>query len=207
MEKAQNIAIIEDNHEILTALCRKISEIDGFTCKTAFSDPKEFMNRCDYVPDIVLLDLHFPNANGLEYIEPISEKYPDTKIVINSIMDDSDTIFSALKRGALGYIDKQSIDINFEDVLKTVAGGGGYMTPSTARKVMQSFRQPNIFREKLTPREKDITMDVINGLSYKLIAEKNHISIETVRSHIKNIYRKLKVNSRSQLFGLSKRDL
>ncbi|MFM9028331.1 MAG: response regulator [Bacteroidota bacterium] len=207
MELIQKVVIVEDNHEILKALSEKISQIEGFSCESTFADPREFLKFCDFNPDIVLLDLNFPYINGLEYIESISEKYPDAKIVINSIMDDSDTIFSALKRGALGYIDKQSIDINFEDVLRTVANGGGYMTPSTARKVMESFRQPNLFKEKLTPREKDITMDVINGLSYKMIAEKNHISIETVRSHIKNIYRKLKVNSRSQLFGLSKRDI
>ncbi|MFM7217393.1 MAG: LuxR C-terminal-related transcriptional regulator [Bacteroidota bacterium] len=202
-----SVVIIEDNNDISKALQEKVNQIAGFQCEHAFAGPKEFLESGDLKPDIILLDLHFPNARGLDYIEPITDRFPEARVVINSILDDTDTIFSALKRGALGYIDKQSIDINFEEVLRIVSDGGGYMTPSTARKVMQSFRQPNLFREKLTSREKDITTDVINGLSYKMIAEKNHISIETVRSHIKNIYRKLKVNSRSQLFGLSKSDL
>jgi DNA-binding NarL/FixJ family response regulator len=121
---------------------------------------------------------------------------------MNTIKDDQETIFTALKRGALGFIDKQSFDVNYEDVLLNIAKGGAYMTPSIARKVVSNFQDSNNTLEKLSPREKDIANRILEGLSYKLVAIECGISIDTVRIHIKNIYRKLKINSKSQLFNL-----
>jgi DNA-binding NarL/FixJ family response regulator len=140
--------------------------------------------------------------NGLDAIDPILTKYPDALIVMNTIKDDQETIFTALKRGALGFIDKQSFDVNFEEVLQIVANGGAYMTPSIARKVVTNFHEPSSSLEKLSPREKEIANGILKGLSYKLVAMECGISIDTVRIHIKNIYRKLKINSKSQLFNL-----
>ena len=143
-----------------------------------------------------------PEMNGLDAIDPILTKYPDALIVMNTIKDDQETIFTALKRGALGFIDKQSFDVNFEEVLQIVANGGAYMTPSIARKVVTNFQEPSSSLEKLSPREKEIANGILKGLSYKLVSMECGISIDTVRIHIKNIYRKLKINSKSQLFNL-----
>jgi DNA-binding NarL/FixJ family response regulator len=140
--------------------------------------------------------------NGIDAIDPILLKYPEALIVMNTIKDDQETIFTALKRGALGFIDKQSFDVNYEDVLLNIAKGGAYMTPSIARKVVSNFQDSNNTLEKLSPREKDIANRILEGLSYKLVAIECGISIDTVRIHIKNIYRKLKINSKSQLFNL-----
>jgi DNA-binding NarL/FixJ family response regulator len=143
-----------------------------------------------------------PEMNGIDAIDPILLKYPEALIVMNTIKDDQETIFTALKRGALGFIDKQSFDVNYEDVLLNIAKGGAYMTPSIARKVVSNFQDSNNTLEKLSPREKDIANRILEGLSYKLVAIECGISIDTVRIHIKNIYRKLKINSKSQLFNL-----
>jgi DNA-binding NarL/FixJ family response regulator len=101
-------------------------------------------------------------------------------------------------------VDKQSLDVDFEEVLKTVAGGGAYMTPKVARIVFNSFQRPQARFEKLTEREQDVCTAILDGLSYKLIAERYNISINTVRMNVKNIYRKLKINSKGELFNLSR---
>ena len=201
MKKKYNVVVIEDDRIISELLKNKINESDDFLVVNTYENPVLFLN--DKIKfDIILLDIVMPEMNGLDAIDPILTKYPDALIVMNTIKDDQETIFTALKRGALGFIDKQSFDVNFEEVLQIVANGGAYMTPSIARKVVTNFQEPSSSLEKLSPREKEIANGILKGLSYKLIAMECGISIDTVRIHIKNIYRKLKINSKSQLFNL-----
>jgi DNA-binding NarL/FixJ family response regulator len=131
-------------------------------------------------------------------------KYPETAIIMNTIKDDTETIFAALKKGALGYVDKQSFDIRLEEVLRIVSEGGAYMTPKIARNIINSFQQSHHDFENLTQREKDVTNCILDGLSYKMIADSLDISVDMVRSNIKSIYRKLNINSKGQLFNLAK---
>jgi DNA-binding NarL/FixJ family response regulator len=201
MKKKYNVVVIEDDRVISELLKNKINESDDFLVVNTYENPVLFLN--DKIKfDIILLDIVMPEMNGLDAIDPILTKYPDALIVMNTIKDDQETIFTALKRGALGFIDKQSFDVNFEEVLQIVANGGAYMTPSIARKVVTNFQEPSSSLEKLSPREKEIANGILKGLSYKLVAMECGISIDTVRIHIKNIYRKLKINSKSQLFNL-----
>jgi DNA-binding NarL/FixJ family response regulator len=201
MKKKYNVVVIEDDRVISELLKNKINESDDFLVVNTYENPMLFLN--DKIKfDIILLDIVMPEMNGLDAIDPILTKYPDALIVMNTIKDDQETIFTALKRGALGFIDKQSFDVNFEEVLQIVANGGAYMTPSIARKVVTNFQEPSSSLEKLSPREKEIANGILKGLSYKLVAMECGISIDTVRIHIKNIYRKLKINSKSQLFNL-----
>ena len=201
MKKKYNVVIIEDDRIISELLKNKINESDDFLVVNTYENPVLFLNdKINF--DIILLDIVMPEMNGLDAIDPILTKYPDALIVMNTIKDDQETIFTALKRGALGFIDKQSFDVNFEEVLQIVANGGAYMTPSIARKVVTNFQEPSSSLEKLSPREKEIANGILKGLSYKLVAMEYGISIDTVRIHIKNIYRKLKINSKSQLFNL-----
>ena len=201
MKKKYNVVIIEDDRIISELLKNKINELASFSVVSTYENPVDFLT--DNIKfDIILLDIVMPEMNGLDAIDPILTKYPDALIVMNTIKDDQETIFTALKRGALGFIDKQSFDVNFEEVLQIVANGGAYMTPSIARKVVNNFQEPSSSLEKLSPREKEIANGILKGLSYKLVAMEYGISIDTVRIHIKNIYRKLKINSKSQLFNL-----
>ena len=201
MKKKYNVVIIEDDRIISELLKNKINESDDFLVVNTYENPVLFLN--DKIKfDIILLDIVMPEMNGLDAIDPILLKYPEALIVMNTIKDDQETIFTALKRGALGFIDKQSFEVNFEEVLQVVANGGAFMTPSIARKVVNNFQEPSSSLEKLSPREKEIANGILKGLSYKLVAMEYGISIDTVRIHIKNIYRKLKINSKSQLFNL-----
>lgn len=204
MTHIEQVVIIEDDHILGEILQERVNSIPGFKCKYIFAGPLKFLTRKPEA-NIILLDIVMPEMNGLDAIEIILKKYPDVAIIMNTIKDDTDTIFTALKRGALGYIDKQSIGINLQEVLQTVANGGAYMTPSIARKVFNSFQEPKNHFEKLTERERDVTNGILEGLSYKLIAQKHEISIDTVRMNVKNIYKKLKINSKGELFNLAKK--
>lgn len=200
----QQVVIVEDDHILGEILRERVNAISGFHCSHVFEGPLSFLVRKPEA-HIILLDIVMPEMNGLEAIDLILKKYPDVAIIMNTIKDDTDTIFTALKKGALGYIDKQSVGVNLEDVLRTVAGGGAYMTPGIARKIFNSFQEPRNHFEKLTDRERDVTNGILEGLSYKMIASKYDISIDTVRMNIKSIYKKLKINSKGELFHLAKK--
>jgi DNA-binding NarL/FixJ family response regulator len=201
MDKTYKVVIIEDDVVLTHYLSSKINEIQNFEVLKTYLNPVLFLaDNLQF--DIILLDVMMPEMNGLDAIEPILLKYPDSLILMNTIKDDQETIFKALKKGALGFLDKQSFDINYEEVLNIIANGGAFMTPSIARKVIENFQSPTFTLESLSPREKEIADGILNGLSYKAVALAHGIAIDTVRIHIKNIYRKLKINSKSQLFNL-----
>jgi DNA-binding NarL/FixJ family response regulator len=198
------VIIIEDDLVMGNILKSRINETALFRCKHIFEEPISFLKENEKA-DIILLDVVMAKMNGLDAIEQILNKYPDVAIIMNTIKDDTDTIFGALQKGAVGYLDKQCININLEEVLQTVASGGAYMTPLIAKKVVDSyFHSGNRFGE-LTNRERDVTNLILDGYSYKMIATEYDLSIDTVRFYIKNIYRKLKINSKGELFNLNKK--
>lgn len=203
--KTYQIIILEDDFYLAQLLKERINAIQDFSCMSIYSNPVEYLSR-GTPADIILLDIVMTEMTGLEAIEPILAKYPKTSIIMNTIKDDVETIFEALKKGALGYVDKQSYDISLEEILRTVASGGAYMTPKIARKIFTSFQVKKTGKqfEGLTPRERDVTTAILDGLSYKMISVKFNISIDTVRMNVKNVYRKLNINSKGELFHLSK---
>ena len=203
MEKRQEVVVLEDDSILAEVIRDRVNRIEGFECRHIFESPLQFLSS-GLRADIVLLDVVMPGMNGLDAIEPILAANPEAAIVMNTIRDDSETIFAALKRGALGYLDKQSFDVRLEEVLAIVSGGGAYMTPKIARNVIDSFQQSHQDFEKLSQRERDVTHAILDGLSYKMIADKLDISVDVVRAHIKTIYRKLNINSKGELFRLAK---
>jgi DNA-binding NarL/FixJ family response regulator len=145
-----------------------------------------------------------PEMNGVDAIDKILKKCPQASVVMNSEIDDSDTIYQIMQKGAVGFIDKQSFNNDIFKVLKSIENGGAYMTPKVAKKVMEFFSSPKKVLEPLSEREHEIANTILDGLSYKMIAEKMFISLDTVRSHIKNIYKKLNINSKTELFNVFK---
>lgn len=196
------VCIIDDDLVLGNLIKNRINKIPGFECNDVFPDPIEFLDS-NTRPDIILLDVLMPRLNGVEAIDLILKKYPETAIIMNTIKDDTESIFEALRKGALGYLDKQSHDDSLAEVLNSVAGGGAYMAPSIALKVFKAFQRPKANLESLSPREKDVAQAILDGLTYLKIAIKYGISIDTVRMNVRNIYRKLNINSKSQLFKLT----
>jgi DNA-binding NarL/FixJ family response regulator len=197
----KKIIIIEDDIHLAQLMRDSINAIESLECKHVFLNPIDFLNN-PIEADIYLLDIVMPEMNGLEAIDKILKLFPNSTIVMNTIKDDSETIFQALQLGASGYIDKQSFHRNFKEVFSSIENGGAYMTPKIARKVISFFNQPWNISEQLTDREKDIVNGILDGLSYKLIADRYEIAIDTVRMNIKKVYRKLNINSKSELFKM-----
>lgn len=197
----KNIIIIEDDIHLARLMQESVNEIENMSCKQIFTNPLDFLNN-PVEADIYLLDIVMPEMNGIEAIERILKLYPNASIVMNTIKDDSETIFKALQSGASGYIDKQSFEMNFKEVFESIENGGAYMAPKIARQVISFFNQPKNISEQLTEREKDVVNGILDGLSYKLIADRYSIAIDTVRMNVKRIYRKLEINSKSELFKM-----
>ena len=195
----KKVIIVDDDKIIAEMMQEKINENPEFKCNEIYHSGEEIM-ELELDADYVLLDIVMPGISGLDTIPKILKKNPEMHIIMSTIKDDSETIFESLKLGALGYIDKQSFDMNFTEVFDSIEKGGAYMTPKIARKIVYYFQKPKGILEKLTSRENDIVNGILEGLSYKLISDKYGISIDTVRMNIKNIYRKLKINSKGELF-------
>ncbi|NND31653.1 MAG: response regulator transcription factor, partial [Saprospiraceae bacterium] len=157
---------------------------------------------------IILLDINLLGMSGIQGIPGILEKYPDVNIVMLTTFDQNEFIFEALKAGATGYIVKDTPIWDIKRAMETIMSGGSFMSPGIARKVMESFqtvKQESKF-EELTPRQNEILNALVDGLSYKMIANKFSISTHTTCDHIKAIYRKLQVNSKGEAISLALRN-
>lgn len=154
--------------------------------------------------NLVLLDIGLPGMSGLDGIRHIKQKLPEADVVMLTTFEEDENIFKALCAGACSYISKRTSLMKIQEALFVVHRGGSYMSPSIARKIAKHF-MPKAQRKEdvLTPRQKQIVDGLVEGLSYKLIADKLSISIDTVRDHIKRIYRALEVNSKAEVIRKS----
>ena len=204
-----SIAIIEDDADIRETICRYIGKENNYTCEYAFDSVEKFLDALDEdnLPDIVLMDIGLPGMSGITGIKIVKDRYPDIDIIMLTVYNDTDKIFDSLCAGASGYLLKTTPLSEICDAIGDLYDGGSPMSPHIARKVVDFFH-PKISglpESPLTDREKEIIAGMVDGLSYKMIAHQLNISIETVRYHIKNIYRKLHVHSKAQVISKSLR--
>src|SRR4026208_100638 len=197
------VVIFEDNGSPRKSLFQLIDGSDGFKCVGAFEDYLDLLKNIEETkPDVVLMDIEMPGINGIEGVRMLREKYPDLKILMQTIFEDNEKIFNSILAGASGYILKNTSPTRFLDFIKETHEGGAPMSPSVATKVMKMIvdQSPNAKANNfnLTEREKEILSCLVKGMSYKLIADACFISIDTVRGHIRNIYEKLHVHSKGE---------
>lgn len=200
------VAVFEDNRLIREALQTIINGSPGFACTGSFANVNQVLADINFSrPDVVLMDIEMPGLNGIEATKIIREEFPEIKVLIQTVFNDSDKIFNALCAGASGYILKTDSPIRQLEAIKEVHGGGGAMSTSIAQKVMGFFVRKNVILVQpgdtdfdLSNREKEILSLMVDGHNYRGIAEKTFISYETVRTHIKHIYKKLHVASRAE---------
>lgn len=198
------ISIIEDDEplrRIFTSWLRRAPDLqlvgeypDAETALAAMATDK---------PDVVLADINLPGINGIECVRRLKEQSPQTQFMMLTVYEDAEKIFSALKAGATGYLLKRTTEPELLAAIADIRQGGSPMTSAIARKVVQSFQKRSAARgageaAQLSPREKEILELLARGYLYKEIAEKLKISIPTVNAHIRNMYEKLHVHSRSQ---------
>lgn len=198
--KEISVVIVEDDEQIREGISALIKSSEGFILKGAFGECQSLLAVIDDIlPDVFLMDISMPGISGIECSKKIKEIYPSANIIMLTVYDDDERIFESFRAGASGYILKRTPLEQILEAIKDVNSGGAPMTPSIARRVLNHFNESakgkNDFN--LTKREGEILQELVNGLSYKKISEKLFISLDTVRSHIKNIYHKLHVNSKS----------
>jgi len=197
------VTVFEDNNSLRNGLFQLINGSEGFECTGTFEDCMNLLQDIENTkPDVVLMDIQMPGINGIEAVRILHEKYPELKILMQTIFEESDKIFQSILAGASGYILKNTSPSRILDFIKETYEGGAPMSPSVATKVLKIVTQqspsvkPHEFN--LSEREKEILSCLVKGMSYKLIADTCFISIDTVRGHIRNIYEKLHVHSKGE---------
>lgn len=197
-----NVGIIEDDEYIRESLSILINGNEGFSCEHTFETAEEAIVKIPFLNlDVVLIDIQLPGMNGIKCITELKPKCNSTQFLMCTSFDDTNLIFNALKAGASGYITKTTKPSQLIEAIYDIHCGGSPMSSQIARKVVNSFHTnttENLELKKLTEREKEILQLLSLGLRYKEISEKLFLSTETVRTHIRNIYEKLHVNSRTK---------
>ena len=203
------VCIIEDNKKIRQLMQRYLDMQEDMSCPVATESVEEML---DYLttyphPNVLLMDIQLPGMSGIEGMKIIQQKYPDIEIIMLTVYHDSHKIFDSLKAGASGYLLKHTSLPEIKDAIELLMQGGAPMSPQIARKVITHFNDRGQKQQEsnLTNREQDIVNGLVDGLSYKLIADRLDISIDTVRAHIRNIYKKLHVNSKAEVIAKSLR--
>ena len=196
------LAIIEDDPVVQEGLTTFLSIKENLQLLTVSDSVESFFEwteQTSTAPGILLLDINLPGISGLEGIPQLLKTFPELDIIMLTTFEDADSIFSALKLGACSYISKQTPLHQIGEVIDIVAEGGSYMSPAIARKVAGYFVSKKDPLEELTDRQRQIVDLIVEGKSYKMIAAELFISLDTVRHHIKKIYRALKINSNTEL--------
>jgi DNA-binding NarL/FixJ family response regulator len=195
------VAIIEDEKEIRESTQSLIRNSEGFECEHTFSSAEDAIKKLPGLNiNIVLTDIHLPGKTGIECISILKPLCKNTGFLVCTSFEDTDTVFKALKAGAIGYLVKTIQPSKLLDAITEAYNGGSPMSSHIARKVVMSFNETekNVELQKLSNREKEILSHLSKGLRYKEIADLLFVSNETIRTHIRNIYDKLQVNSRTE---------
>ena len=204
------LAIVEDIDEFRESIKGYLDEQPEFKCVLSENSIESFSweIKSSELPDIVLMDIELPGMSGIEGMKILKEKYPEVEILMLTVYADSRRIFEALCAGASGYLLKNSPFDEIKNSIIELHNGGAPMSPQIARQVIGYFKPKPLSRKEsvLTDKEKEVVVGLVDGLSYQQIADRLFISVETIRSHIKNIYKKLHVHSKAEVIKKSLKD-
>jgi DNA-binding NarL/FixJ family response regulator len=196
------VVLFEDNSDFIDSLRELIENADGMELAGVFTNCKNVVRNINQLkPDVVLMDIDMPIENGLQGLRAIRASGSQITVLMLTVFDDNDRVFQSVCNGASGYLLKNTSPDKITDAIREAQSGGAPMTPSVAKQVLKLFSQP--FQKSddlktLTAREHDVLSCLVRGYSYKMASSELNITIETLRYHIKNIYSKLHVNSKSE---------
>lgn len=199
-----NVAIVEDNPALGSGLRKIVESATDFRCMGVWTSAEDAIAKIDaFQPDVVLMDINLPGMSGIEATRHVKHHLPNIQVIMVTVYRDHDKIFAALKAGASGYLLKRSTPEEVRQAIRDVRSGGAPMTAEIARRVVEAFHQPVKEGQpsddvKLSKRETEILEQLCEGLANKEIADRLSISVETVRVHLKHIYEKLHVRSRTE---------
>lgn len=195
------VAIVEDHEKTLEYLSALFSGADGIELVYACSSGEEAIERVlQAPPDVLVVDINLPDISGDEVIRAVKERIPRVEILVLTMHESREHLFSALQAGATGYLVKGASSTEIINAISLLMAGGAPMSPTVARYVIEEFQDIKSSREAttLTKREKEVLQGVASGFSEKKLAESLSVSPHTIHTHIKKIYRKLQVNSRAE---------
>ena len=194
-----HVTIVEDNDDFREAMSSILQGTDGFRCIGAYDSVESAVKKMPRA-DVVLMDIGLPGASGIEGVRIVKQKYPETQVIMLTVFDDDKNIFNAVMAGANGYLIKKTPPAKLLSAIEEAASGGMPMTPMVARQVIEMFKRHVPSKNddvSLTPREHEVLALLVDGMNYAVIGEKLFISLDTVRNHIRHIYEKLHVHSKS----------
>ena len=196
------VAIVEDQRDIREGLASLIKFTEGFQCTGSFRSMEEALEKVRFeLPNIMLVDIGLPGMSGIEGIRLLKESYPDILLLMLTVYDDDEMIFNALCAGACGYLLKKTPPARLIESLTEAMGGGAPMSPEVARRVIKLFREirpPDKADYKLTPHELRLLKLLVEGHNYQTAATEQGVKVTTVAFHMRNIYEKLQVHSKSE---------
>ena len=204
------VLLYEDNAQLREGLTMLINGSEGYDVVASFPNCSNVVQEVEaFRPDVILMDIDMPGVNGIEGLKKIREVDTNVKILMLTVFDDNRNIFQAISHGANGYILKKTPPARLLEYIAEAQTGGAPMTASVATQVLKMFSSMNNEKGEdynLSEREKHVLQLLVDGYSYKMIASEMFISIDTVRSHIKKIYEKLHVNSKSEAVAKAFKD-
>ena len=196
------VAIIEDRREIREGLAMLIGGTEGFRCTGSYRSMEEALAKIGFeLPDVTLSDIGLPGMNGIDGIRILKERYPDLLVLMLTVYDDDERIFDAMCAGASGYLLKKTMPARLLESLREAVSGGAPMSPEVARRVIALFREirpPERADYALTPHETRLLKLFVEGHNYKTAAAELGVSVHTVSFHLRSIYDKLQVHSKSE---------
>lgn len=196
------IMIVEDDTAVREGLRMLIDGSEGYSCTDACATAEEALTKIPLSnPQVVLMDINLPGMNGIECVVCIKNAWPEIQVMMLTVFDNTDEIFKSLSGGATGYLLKKTPPAKLLEAITELVNGGSPMSGEIARKVVTTFAQPanhRLSESNLTAREEEILSYLSKGYLYKEIAAELFISIETVRTHIRKIYQKLQVRTRTE---------
>ena len=193
------ISIVEDDKEIRESLAILIEGTDGFSCISHYGSVELALEKIEQdAPNVILMDINLPGMSGIEGVKLIKENMPDCEIIMQTISENDKDVFDSLCAGACGFLKKNTPPAKLLDAITEAVNGGAPMNMDIARLVVNSFKPEQSKNNPLTDREKEVLRNLCEGKSYKMIAGDLFVDINTVKFHIRNIYRKLEVNSKGE---------
>ena len=202
MTRVINVAIVEDDEDIRHSLEEIIAANKEMNCVASFPNAEEMMESFKYInADVVLMDINLPGQDGIRTVAQLKPLKPKVQYLMCTSYEEPEKTFESLCAGATGYLLKNSTPEKLYEAVKEIYNGGSPMSPQIARLVVSSFSQKQKTSEEyesLTAREKEILQFLSKGFQYKEMADKLFLSVETIRTYVRNIYEKLQVHSRTE---------
>ena len=194
-----SVAIVDEQRDVREGLQNLLNSAEGFSCIAVYSDGETALEKMRRVqPDVILMDIDLTSMSGFECVRAFKDFLPDVEVVVITNLTDDDHIFQALSAGASGYLSKTIFPSKLLGAITEVVNGGAPLNMAVARRVVKSFNKNKHELTQLSKRETEVLDLLCEGFNYRSIASALFISPNTVRFHLKNIYRKLRVNSRHE---------